>query len=206
MSLAVTVGMRAQLTQDAEGRAYFEEELARLDRALIAAGHAPHVEPATFDVEVLPYADHVPYTWLHLLRRAYAHTRPGAAPFAPAPLDFDPMADPLLDLELTVHLDAHLCCHSDAEGYYLPVDLAEIIDGDVTGGLIGSSVALVRELRAVAPLLGIPVTAAGVSSAVAYSLRETDQLDPLHRERITWGVLWATATASVASGALLVFH
>ena len=140
--------------------------------------------------------------------RGQAGRRPGAradAPaFAPAPLDFAPDVDPLLAREAD-HADSHLCCHADAEGYYLPRPLPALLADDA-GGLIGSAVALLDELRAVAPLLDIPVTDAGVTSAVAYSLLEADALDPLRGERIAWGALWATATASVASGALLVFR
>ena len=169
-----------------------------------AAAPAPHVEPATIDVAMLPHAHALPYRWLHQLRRAFAHPRADAPAFAPAPLDFAPDVDPLLAREAD-HADSHLCCHADAEGYYLPRPLPALLADDA-GGLIGSAVALLDELRAVAPLLDIPVTDAGVTSAVAYSLLEADALDPLRGERIAWGALWATATASVASGALLVFR
>lgn len=58
---------------------------------------------------------------------------------------------------------SHLLCHSDCEGFYLPVDFEVVLidsqDQDrIPGGLLGSSYRLRDELLAIAPALGITVS------------------------------------------------
>ena len=54
----------------------------------------------------------------------------------------------------------HLIFHSDAEGYYVPQDFAEVIVPDdsleIPGGMIGSVLRLREECRALSQLLEIP--------------------------------------------------
>lgn len=51
----------------------------------------------------------------------------------------------------------HLIYHSDAQGFYVPVDFAlVIIDEDVEGAFLGSSVRLLDETRRIAAALGLP--------------------------------------------------
>jgi hypothetical protein len=51
--------------------------------------------------------------------------------------------------------------HSDAEGFYLPIDFADVIvppeDAGVAGGYIGSSFALLRECEELARSIGVPL-------------------------------------------------
>lgn len=207
MGLAVSVAMLADLDRhDPEGARWLRLGIEQLNSVLRAAGQPAHVEPAELSPHLLPHVASFPYAWLHFLRRAYAHTRPGAPPFTPAPPDFDPASDELIDAELTLHMDSHLCCHSDADGYYVPIDLPEPIYGEIAGGIVGSSVALLAELTRIAPLLDIPVVDGRITEATATTLAEAHELTPLYRERIVWGALFATATASVRDGTLLVFH
>lgn len=51
----------------------------------------------------------------------------------------------------------HLIYHSDWDGFYVPVDFAQVIvDENVDGYFLGSSVRLLEETRRVAGILGLP--------------------------------------------------
>ncbi|WP_418124964.1 hypothetical protein [Variovorax sp. 160MFSha2.1] len=187
MGLAVCVGMLAELLEDdpesAEG---FEEELAEINRVLAAAGLPPHTEPrGPLELDSRASIDGFPYSFIHYLRRAYAH-RVLAPDWVATPLadDVDPTADPKIQALLDGS-ESHLLCHSDAEGFYVPIDFQEVLfDGDgsdedeeeddaqeeadeaegdadleelsgLPGGMLGSSQRLLEELVFVAPALGI---------------------------------------------------
>lgn len=129
MGLAICVGMLAELLEDdPEGAEAFEEDLAEVNRVLAAAGLPPHTEPReAIEFDSRASIESFPYSFIHYLRRAYAH-RVLAPDWVATPLadDVDPTADPkiqtLLDSE-----DSHLLCHSDAEGFYVPVDFKEVL-------------------------------------------------------------------------------
>ena len=133
MGLAVCVGMLAELLEDdpesAEG---FEEELAEVNRVLAAAGLPPHTEPrGPLELDSRASIDGFPYSFIHYLRRAYAH-RVLSPDWMATPLadDVDPTADPKIQALLD-GCESHLLCHSDAEGFYVPVDFDEVLfDGD----------------------------------------------------------------------------
>ncbi|MCB9649268.1 MAG: hypothetical protein H6730_22105 [Deltaproteobacteria bacterium] len=197
MGLGIEVGSLAgALVHDEEGAAWIRRDLEAVNAALAAAGVPVHREPEVFEGKLLPHLGSFPYSFLHLLRRAFTFTRPGRPPITPAPADFDPATDSLLDEELSLFMDSHLCCHSDAEGYYVPIDFADVIYGEITGGMLGSSQALLRELLAVAPLIGIETSDGTVSVATANALLD-DQSHPFSTERMVWGALFANAQASV---------
>ena len=133
MGLAVCVGMLAELLEDdpesAEG---FEEELAEVNRVLAAAGLPPHIEPhGPLELDSRASIDGFPYSFIHYLRRAYAH-RVLTPDWVATPLadDVDPTADPKIQALLDGS-GSHLLCHSDAEGFYVPIDFKEVLfDGD----------------------------------------------------------------------------
>jgi len=137
MGLAICVGMLADLLEnDPEGAEALEEDLAEVNRVLAAAGLPPHSEPRVpVEPDSRASVESFPYSFIHYLRRAYAH-RVLSPDWVATPLadDADPAADPkiqtLLDSE-----DSHLLCHSDAEGFYVPVDFKEVLfdDGDEDG-------------------------------------------------------------------------
>ena len=99
------------------------------------------------------------YSALHYLRRIAAHIAAGRA--VPPPGDDDASSDPVQE----AYYDAvagkrrlfrkgpkfdrrfdHLLVHSDAEGFYAPVEFDEVLFSDeVPGAMLGSSHALVRE-------------------------------------------------------------
>ena len=109
--------------------------------------------------------------------------------------------------EANILLDSHLLCHSDAEGYYVPIDFADIIvDDEIPGGMIGSSQRLFAELVAVAPAIGIELDGTVLSDKVAAALADDNDSVPYATERLVWLTLFEQARVSIANGTLIVFN
>ena len=64
----------------------------------------------------------------------------------------------------------HLIMHSDAEGFYLPLEFANVLFPDesleIAGGMVGSSYGLLRECERIAAVLEIPADLDETSDAV----------------------------------------
>lgn len=231
MGLAICVGMLAELLEDdPEGAEAFEEDLAEVNRVLAAAGLPPHTEPReAIEFDSRASIESFPYSFIHYLRRAYAH-RVLAPDWVATPLadDVDPTADPkiqtLLDSE-----DSHLLCHSDAEGFYVPVDFKEVLfderDEDdeaeeedeeedeeddealgLPGGMLGSSYRLLEELVYVAPALGIHLNNGKLGDEEAERIDALIEDDNgLYREYAAWLLLYEAARLSIAHRTAIVF-
>jgi hypothetical protein len=54
----------------------------------------------------------------------------------------------------------HLLHHSDAEGFYLPIDFADVLypseELEIAGGMVGSSIRLLAECQCITQVLAIP--------------------------------------------------
>ena len=227
MGLAVCVGMLAELLEDdpesAEG---FEEELAEVNRVLAAAGLPPHTEPrGPLELDSRASIDGFPYSFIHYLRRAYAH-RVLSPDWVATPLadDVDPTADPKIQALLD-GCESHLLCHSDAEGFYVPVDFDEVLfDGDggdeeeaegdadieepagLPGGMLGSSQRLLEELVFVAPALGTRLDDGRLSDEEAERIDALiDEDDGLYREYVSWLLLYESARLSIEHRTAIVF-
>ena len=227
MGLAVCVGMLAELLEDdpesAEG---FEEELAEVNRVLAAAELPPHTEPrGPLELDSRASIDGFPYSFIHYLRRAYAH-RVLSPDWVATPLadDVDPTADPKIQALLD-GCESHLLCHSDAEGFYVPVDFDEVLfDGDggdeeeaegdadieepagLPGGMLGSSQRLLEELVFVAPALGIRLDDGRLSDEEAERIDALiDEDDGLYREYVSWLLLYESARLSIEHRTAIVF-
>lgn len=227
MGLAVCVGMLAELLEDdpesAEG---FEEELAEVNRVLAAAGLPPHTEPrGPLELDSRASIDGFPYSFIHYLRRAYAHRVLSPDWMAtPLAVDVDPTADPKIQALLD-GCESHLLCHSDAEGFYVPVDFDEVLfDGDggdeeeaegdadieepagLPGGMLGSSQRLLEELVFVAPALGIRLDDGRLSDEEAERIDALiDEDDGLYREYVSWLLLYESARLSIEHRTAIVF-
>ncbi|MBL1066004.1 hypothetical protein [Streptomyces sp. 7-21] len=193
----------------------FSEELACYDQALAEAGLPP--VPVTSYVpgtsgRVAPVAG-FNYADLHLLRRAYLLHLSGL-PVTPAErLDGD--YQQLLEMFEAAAQQAHLVWHFDHAGAYVPVDFPHPVVNDAlmeSGGPLGSSHGLLRELQAVAPVLGIdprnppPAPAAPQRpTRLDEPLAVAGEEGPFMRERHVWLGLHAAATRSLAQGAMIVF-
>ena len=179
MGLSLSVGILAELAErDAEGYEYHQRQFAQLNHALLAAGLAPHNEPSAPRGRAPWSCAMWGYSGLHYLRRIAAHLW-ADQPLPPPGTEEDmrdPMRDPYVDRAISLTYSpthpaaaAHLIWHSDAQGYYLPVDFSEVIfptdEFKIPGGMIGSAIALREECARLATALAIP-----------------DDLDPEDRE------------------------
>ncbi|GAA3055753.1 hypothetical protein GCM10020000_42560 [Streptomyces olivoverticillatus] len=136
----------------------FAEEIAAYDKALGEAGLPPvpvfgYMPGLSGDVAPVAGFD---YDALHFLRRAYLLDLCGLAVTPVDELGGD--YEQLLEMFTTTAQQSHLVWHYDHAGAYVPVDFAHPLSNDELlegGGPLGSSHGLLRELHAVAPVLGI---------------------------------------------------
>ena len=213
MGLAIETGLLADLTEhDPEGAAWLRQSLANANEVLAEYGLPTHDEP-----EQLPPPlnrsglDGFPYSFVHYLRRAYAYSRQDpnwvASPF---PADADAAEDPLTE-EVSSLLDSHLLCHSDCEGFYLPIPFEEILidtadEGRVVGGLLGSSYQLLQELQFVAPRLGITLDNGSLPDTEANQINEDVESEAeLWIERSVWLAFFEAARLSIEHKTAICF-
>ncbi len=211
MGLAIEVGMLADLLEnDSEGAEWLRKSFGSVNEVLAENKLPMHHEP-----ENLPTLDNrasilsYPYSFLHYLRRVAAHVaenpRWEARPFPDSSV---PAADPLVDKH-SLSMESHLLCHSDCEGFYLPIEFDDVIvddEGRIPGGMLGSSFALRKELEAVAPALGIRLTTGKLSDDEAGKINsEVEAQSELHIEKMVWLSLFEAARLSIQYKAAICF-
>ena len=212
MGLAIEVGFLVDmLANDPEGVEWFEDALAAVNRVLASERLPAHVEPRTpVPARSRAALTGFPYSTLHHLRRAYAHRvrDPGwmATPF---PETENPAGDAEVEAQ-TEQFTSHLLCHSDSEGFYLPIDFPDVVfsseDDDIVGGMLGSSQRLIAELRVVAPALGIALADGELSDVEAARVNAIVAADgPMWHECAAWIALFEAARLSVAFETAIVF-
>ncbi|MFJ9434831.1 hypothetical protein ACIRQY_35020 [Streptomyces sp. NPDC101490] len=214
MGLNIVVGALV----DADDEEYTEmvrADFVAIGELLERAGAQQWTEPDLDDEDGAEF-DAWGYSGLHTVRRLAVHL--AASGRLPEPFDRTQRAtgDPLLS-EVYKALPSdppgpfdHLVHHSDCEGYYVPVDFAQVIvDSMAPGGYLGSSVRLLGETRRLAEALGLPEDldphSEGVSDAA-------DAEDPAaagwRRYRVESYVcfrLLHAAKLSVSTGAAIAF-
>jgi hypothetical protein len=208
MSIAIGIGDLAMFLAegdlDPDEIEEFEEVYRQLNRFLTARGYPEHHEPRLLPpipqrAELLSF----PSRFLHSLRRAYVHHRMGR-PLAPLPDATDPIDEALAAEYERPRFVSHLVHFSDAEGFYLPVDLPEPLiagpDETVLGGAVGSSVALRRELVDLAPTLDIPLVDGEPTDETAAQLgsERHQKSHPFGTEQMLWLIMFDAATQSLA--------
>jgi hypothetical protein len=210
MGLAISVGLLADLiVNDEEGAAHVGESLARVNGVLAENGLPAHVEPETLGkLGSRARCRGFSCSFLHYLRRfaAHASTMPDWKP-TPFPEDDDPAHDLVVVDELTL-FSSHLLCHSDCEGYYVPIDFPEPIFADeaIPGGMLGSSQGLLRELIAVAPFLGIQLSEGKLSDAEADRINQVaEAAGPFWIEHMVWIALFEATRLSIQHRAAICF-
>jgi hypothetical protein len=178
MGLTLVVGALADLLEeDSEAAARLESQFDAVNKALVAAGLSPYTEPRSLAPERRWSGDMYGYSGVHYLRRIAAYVASNRS--LPRPGDDGASDDPVLDAYFAVaegrapslfgrmlgrpkpsRAFDHLILHSDAEGYYLPIEFREVVFPDpgldVDGAMIGSSPMLLRECERLATVLGIP--------------------------------------------------
>lgn len=209
MGLSICVGALADLLEaDEEGAKWLREGIAAANEVLEAHGLPAHEEPETPVAASRAGVDGFPYSWLHTLRRAYAHcvARPSKA-LTPLSPDEDGSDDSLV-VQLANRMTSHLLCHSDAEGLYVPIDFERVlVDEALPGGVLGSTQRLMIELVKVAPFLQIPLVGDELTDAEADAINEDlASQPPFFRERTVWLSLYEAARLSLEHGAAIVFQ
>ncbi|WP_143686883.1 hypothetical protein [Streptomyces sp. TLI_171] len=211
MGLDVLVG--ALIGADEETAEWFEAECATIGAVLAREGLPGWQEPVAGE----QFGERIwGYSGLHTLRRLAAHLAAGRP--LPEPLAEGERAteDPLLAAAYEDVPDDpagpfdHLIQHSDCEGYYVPVDFGPVlVDEELTGGCLGSSVRLLAELRALAAVLGLPPGLDPDSEEVTGVLEDDDPAAEGWRRYGTESFiclqLMKAAEHSVRTGAVLAF-
>lgn len=168
MGLALEVGILADLkTADEEGYDHYREQFALLNDLLALEQMPTHQEPE--DISVFSCGMHG-YSGLHYLRRIAAHLLTTGT--LADPCTGDPTEDPVMQLcydDIATMQDIrtaeekrfdHLLCHSDCEGYYVPMEFNEVLfdfeDTGLAGVQVGSSIALLKECTELAQAIGMP--------------------------------------------------
>lgn len=188
MGLGITVGLLCDLaTQDSESAEDLRGQFAVTAREMAKAGLKPHAEPEVCEVWS---ADGYGYTGLHALREVAGLVWRDL----PIPMDdiltgrITPNAEALFEVAVQACAPelrqstfsrllggkkpakpllppfAHLSLHSDAEGFYVPVDFAQPLipmpfpPGTETLWPLGSVQRLAAELSILGQALGLPDT------------------------------------------------
>lgn len=229
MGLSLTVGLLSDLDeQDQEGAEEIKAHFEALNDYLRSLRLPTHSEPSTCAEWS---ADMFGYSGLHTLRRLAAHLDAGRP--LPSPGDRDSSQDPLLEayfLEAIKrpqgllkklfgsrpkfeHRYDHLIVHSDAEGYYLPIDFPKVLllpdRYAVPGQMVGSTPRLMEELTRLAKALQIPADLHSQSDALWEAADNPNQGTELWQrygiESFSCVVLLEGCRASMAAGAALAF-
>lgn len=213
MGLAIGVGLLAERVQkDGDVTERIERDLEYINTVLVERGMPTHEEPRSFDEPLKMRASLMsfPYSWLHYLRRFAAHVMrdPKWVPYPIEPGE-DPAEDPVLH-QMYRNLSSHLLCHSDSEGYYLPIDFEDLIldpEHDIRGGVVGSSHRLREELLSIVDPLEIEVDDEGnISDEVAeYLAMQRPTGVPFAVERLVWLALFEAARLSIERNTAIVF-
>lgn len=215
MGLAIGVGMLARAIRtdnDSKRADQIRRELNFINDALRQRGLETHQEPESFasSPTLRATVTSFPYSWLHNLRRFAAHVMrdPKWIPYPLEPGE-DPAEDPVLH-QMYHRLESHLLCHSDREGYYLPIDFDELLldpDHGIRGGVLGSSYRLRDELTSIAGALEIEMEGNSLSDEVAGALSKQRPTEvPFAVERLVWLALFEAARESIEKQTAIVFH
>lgn len=214
MGLSLNVYMLADLLiRDKEGAEWLRKSFRAVNAHLEKEGQPAHEEPKTpGEFKPRKHVSSFPYSYLHHLRRYYAHVRETEKPPRPLARGKDPAEDPLV-FDLTSMLDSHLLCHSDSEGFYVPVEFADPIFQDdglppLPGEMLGSSQGLLQELRLLAPHLGVKLDKNGAlpdAEALKLYTAGNDSKDSFAIEKLVWLALFENARVSVEAETALCF-
>ncbi|MFA6117725.1 MAG: hypothetical protein WC729_27300 [Sphingomonas sp.] len=182
MGLNIVVGYLAeQLEYDEEGASWHREVLGDLNLVLTEAGEPPHHEPEEIPGGSQSWESYG-YSGLHHVRRLAAWLAINRR--LPHPCSYEKATDDAVLARFYRLHDAHLrggrengvlnflkrrnppfshlILHSDAEGFYLPRAVPDVIfdrhspQRDGIGGMVGSAKELLTECRELAHALSIP--------------------------------------------------
>jgi hypothetical protein len=151
----------------------------------------------------------IPYDWLRYLQRAIAYAMQAPKEFRPVSKGESPAADKYLRRELTVRMQSHIACHSDHEGFFVPVNFRSALYDEkerLCGAQLGSSIRGLQEMVQVAPLLDIPLRRRKLAKKHALVIAaEREEGHQFEKERKVWLELFQAFQNSVALGSVVVY-
>lgn len=212
MGLAISVGVLAcGPDADSEAVASDRKALRQINRLLAANGLPSHEEPES--LPSFPYrggCPSFPYAWTPYLYRAVAFARQAPDQFCPVREGENPYLDKRVNAELYTFVESHLICHSDTEGYFVPIDFPDILvdnrKGGLVGRILGSSQRALAELVRTAPLLGVRLNDGKLSDEDAWGIaREPDESHPYWIERKVWLTMFEAFRLSVEHRCIVVY-
>jgi len=232
MGLSLSVGLLIDLSaQDDEGTQYVKGQFEAVNKVLKAMNLGAHQEPTQLKEGLPWFGDMLGYSGLHYLRRIAAYLWAGKG--LPEPGGNDPAKDAVVEEYYDRIVDPpspilkrlfgrrasptkrfdHLMLHSDAEGFYLPIDFAKVIIPpeeliNITGGVIGSTPRLLAECEHIAKALGIPNTIEAESKEVFEAIKRQGEGAGWRRygiESFSCLQLMKACRLSIASGAAVAF-
>ncbi|WP_458627049.1 hypothetical protein [Winogradskyella sp. PC D3.3] len=213
MGLAITSGILADFIEnEPEGYEAYNVIFENINVILAANNLEPHQEPHVLERAPLNSGG-FPYVFLHFLRRFAAHVWENEANdnWKPTPfsLDEEPYDDAILE-EHYSYMSSHLLTHSDAEGFYLPIELPEVLfDTDETpvpGAMIGSSYQLLRELKSLTKYLGITLNENDIVSNLPEVNKKITDRGDFWVETLVCATLLDAAKFSIANHTAIVFN
>jgi hypothetical protein len=210
MGLSIQVGLLSALLFDDEQDAAddLRNQFEACNR-LLTRHHLPsHQEPESLGLlRGRADLDGFGYSSLHHLRLAYAHRllNPNWT-VTQSNRELRASLDPVLNAA-DKKKTSHLLWHSDAEGFYLPVNFKPLlIDKSVAGLVLCSTQRLIEELTFVAPAIGVRLQDGVLSDdeAAAINKRVDDETGP-HIEQMVWITLYEAARLGLEHRAAIVF-
>ena len=204
MGLAVMVGSLADaIKNDPEGAEWIKADFAAINELLRADGLPVFDEPVQLpQIESRSDCDGFPYSFIHYLRRFYARSV-NDEDWHPEPVKAgeDPAKDEILD-QVSSMYESHLLCHSDCEGYYVPVDFDDILvsdDYEIPGELLCSSYRLIKELIEIAPKLGVQLDDGRLpdSEATRINSEATEESGEFWIEKLVWLAMFEASRLSI---------
>jgi hypothetical protein len=213
MGLNISVGMLADLIENDEAGANWLSATLRGVNEVLAEHDRPtyeepeQVPPLISRAQSLNYS----YSFLHYLRRFYANVIHNPKWIPTVTSDGESATDDPVLAEEMYMMSSHLLCHSDSDGFYLPIDFDDIMIDDtgadrIPGGILGSSYKLMRELIEIAPSLGIKLRGGNLSDDEATRINTiADSEQGFWIEHLVWISLFEAARLSIEHGSAIVF-
>ncbi|MFB9053881.1 hypothetical protein ACFFVB_12415 [Formosa undariae] len=213
MGLGITSGILVDFIEnEPEGYEAYKAIFDNINVILEKNNLEPHQEPDVLDRAPL-FSGGFPYDFLHHLRRFAAHTWENEYEENWVPTPFSPEEEPQGDEILEEHysyMSSHLLTHSDTEGFYIPVELPEILfdtdEAPVPGAMIGSSYDLLKELKTLTKPLGITLNENdSVTNLTELNKRIHDKED-FWVETLVCATLLDAAKFSITNKTAIVFN
>lgn len=213
MGLAITSGILVDFKEnEPEGYEAYKTYFDNINIILAENNVAPHQEPDVLESTPLSSGG-FPYGFLHHLRRFAAHAWENEANENWVPTLFSPEEEPEGDAileEFYSYMSSHLLTHSDSEGFYLPIDMPEVLFGNdetpIPGAMIGSSYDLLKELKSLAKHLGITLNENDIVSNLPELSKKIQDEDDFWIETMVCATLLGAAKFSITNNTAIVFN